>query len=279
MKINIVILIALFSISLCSNAQQAPNGGFEIWAQPFTPDGWTTYSSATLLPYTSEDTEDYFEGTRSAQIKTTHLSFAPPSFDILSLGTVNFSWANGFSPNPIFFPFRPDTLFFAYKYTSPATDTALASIKLSDGNNTLIETVLPLFASLEWAPRYILLTPLYQNATIPDSLLIQFKSSVANGTFHGIGGSILHVDDVHFGYVNTSSTKDLAYAKSGNLFPNPANSFINCDCDNGFQLFSSTGILIKQSSTAASVISVEELSDGIYLLKSNSSVKRFVKLK
>lgn len=61
------------------------------------------------------------------------------------------------------------------------------------------------------------------------------------------------------------------------VYPNPTNSIINVTCQNGFQIFSSTGQLVKQSSNTTTQISISDLPTGLYLLKSGNGVVRFIK--
>ena len=61
------------------------------------------------------------------------------------------------------------------------------------------------------------------------------------------------------------------------VYPNPANRFINVDCKKGYQIFSSTGQLIKQSSQSTSKINISDLPIGLYILKSENQVGRFIK--
>jgi hypothetical protein len=61
------------------------------------------------------------------------------------------------------------------------------------------------------------------------------------------------------------------------IFPNPANKFINVDCQKGFQIYSSTGILVKLISQATTQINISDLPTGFYILKTENQVGRFIK--
>jgi CubicO group peptidase (beta-lactamase class C family) len=61
------------------------------------------------------------------------------------------------------------------------------------------------------------------------------------------------------------------------IFPNPSNTVINVDCKKGFQIFSTTGQLVKQSSQATTQINISDLPIGLYILKTNNQVGRFIK--
>lgn len=233
MKIKSILLIFLFASCYSSKAQQVPNAGFETWSNPKTPDGWFTYSSVSpVIDIAGKDITDKVEGTASAKIQTTLLNFIGSTvYEILSLGTGYYSFTGPvihYTYIPAFFPFRPDTLFFAYKYTSPGIDTASVYIKLSTGEITLLEKEIPLFKSSEWALSSVLLTPLYQYANTADSLLIQFKSSMATGKYFGTPGSVLNIDAIRFGYDNVhTGIEELSNNSKVNVFPNPSSQFVN----------------------------------------------------
>jgi len=61
------------------------------------------------------------------------------------------------------------------------------------------------------------------------------------------------------------------------IFPNPANNFIHVDCKNGYQIYSLLGQLTKQSSQSATAIDISELPKGMYMVKYDNRVVRFIK--
>lgn len=233
MKIKSLLLLIWVTAFYGSNAQQVPNAGFETWTNPKNPDGWFTYSSVSpAIDLSSKDMTDKVEGTASAKIQTVLLNFIGSTvYELLSSGTADYSFSGSeihYTYFPVFFPFRPDTLFFRYKYSSPGIDTASAYIKLSSGNTTLIEKAIPLYKSSEWTLASILLTPLYLNSETPDSLLIQFKSSMATGKYYGTPGSVLNLDAIRFGYVFLpASAEELRNDIKVGIFPNPSSQIVN----------------------------------------------------
>lgn len=209
-----------------------PNAGFESWANPKTPDGWFTFSSISpVIDLAGKDMTAKVEGTASARIQTTLLNFGGTVYEMLSLGTADYSFTGSevhYTYIPIFFPYRPDTLLFAYKYTSPGVDTASVFIKTISGHNVQIEKVIPLIKSSEWALYSVLLTPLYLDNNTPDSLLIQFKSSMANGKYFGTPGSVLNIDAIRFGYDNAhTGIEELRNDIKVSVFPNPSSQSVN----------------------------------------------------
>jgi hypothetical protein len=60
------------------------------------------------------------------------------------------------------------------------------------------------------------------------------------------------------------------------VYPNPANNSINVRSNNGFQLFSIDGRLLKQSNMPSNTINIEELQEGLYLLKANNQTVKLM---
>lgn len=61
------------------------------------------------------------------------------------------------------------------------------------------------------------------------------------------------------------------------IYPNAAKEIIYADCKKGFQIYSSTGQLVKQSSHATTQITISDLPTGLYILKSVNQAGRFMK--
>jgi len=65
--------------------------------------------------------------------------------------------------------------------------------------------------------------------------------------------------------------------ESWELYPNPVNSHLFANCPKGYQIYSITGQLLKQSNQMANSINISDLSAGIYILKTEKKVGRFIK--
>ena len=61
------------------------------------------------------------------------------------------------------------------------------------------------------------------------------------------------------------------------IYPNPSSTTIHVECKSGFQIFASTGQLVKQNSQATSQINIAELPTGLYILRTENQAGRFVK--
>jgi len=129
-----------------------------------------------------------------------------------------------------------------------------------------------------------------------NSILINFsigldenENVVVAGSFNGIinagnltlngesGGS----SDFYILYLSanniTAVDKIILNDKLLNIFPNPANVLINVVCKNGFEIYNSTGQLIKQNSQTTTQINIADLPTGLYILRSDNKVGRFIK--
>lgn len=269
MKNKYFTLITFLALGPLVKGQQVTNASFENWSNPAKPDGWYTFSSGGFVNLATKDTTDKVEGTASAKIHTATLS-GQTTYEILSLGTADWSFSGGYTYKPVYFPNRPDTLSFAYKYNSPGIDTATAYIKFIKGNTILAEAKLNLIKNSQWNFPYLVLTPNYINADRPDSLLIQFKSSKVRSNFFGVDGSTLNVDNVHFGYKsNTSSTKSISESLNVSVIPNPFSYQINISFDSNELLtvsfFNSLGLpVLQQSFTNTTIINTDQMGSGIY---------------
>ena len=59
--------------------------------------------------------------------------------------------------------------------------------------------------------------------------------------------------------------------------PNPASEIIYAECKKGFQIYSSTGQLVKQSNVATTHVNISNLPKGLYTLKTQNQMGRFIK--
>ncbi len=125
----------------------------------------------------------------------------------------------------------------------------------------------------------------YQNGNqwyLNDTLLIGETNQFINPTQSG-SYSVKHVSEEgceifsdDFNHIVLSVTE---HPNQGtvSIFPNPANTIINFDCKKGFQIYSSTGQLVKQSSQATTQINISDLPTGLYILKTENQLGRFIK--
>jgi len=289
MKSKFTLVAALLVAFFAVNAQQVPNAGFETWTSATNPDGWATVDGlfGSPLGFSVKDTADKVELTASIKLKSDSLAAVPQAGvvpGLVSLGTA--TYAGG---QPAFygipFTYRPDTLFFSYKYSTPGADTAGVQIVLfKSGSNPVLAGGIPLgTTSGQWANVYVPLTANYSSAGTPDTLLIQFYASFGNVA---IKGSTLNIDRVRFGYVNLpSAINEMTETINVTVFPNPASDVINVASQKNlagynFQIMDITGRVVSATTLTGETTSVfvADLAKGNYIYKitdkSNGLVKQ-----
>jgi len=238
MKAKFTLLAILAVAFFSTKAQTIPNAGFETWTSPLNPDGWSTISSAFgfNLGLCKKDSLDKVVGANSVNVYADSIP-GQPGYGVVS-GVVSTGTASAAGGPPTFagipFAFRPDTLFFAYKYTSPGLDTAAVSMAMTKNGSTVFingytDIYVPLDPTSQWVLAYIPITSVYANSTItPDTLLLQFSASFLDNP---IKGSTLHVDGVFFSASASTGVNDLTNNIEVSVFPNPATDQLNITAD------------------------------------------------
>ena len=211
MKRKITLLAVFTTIFFAGFAQQIPNGSFENWANANNPVSWTSAEdlAGELIVidtsiFTFKDTTTFTQGSASLKLKTDtvnglYSSAIGVETGVISLGTgaLDANFNPQFAGIP--FTYRPDSLIFDYKMISPGTDTSFVYIGLTRQTVNVVNFGAYLFADTSWSHIALPLTPYYAANEYPDTLLIQFISSQGQNP---IIGTTLHIDGVHFGYIN-----------------------------------------------------------------------------
>ena len=73
-----------------------------------------------------------------------------------------------------------------------------------------------------------------------------------------------------------SGINDNAYPGVVSIYPNPTDKTIHLMCPNGYQIVSSTGSLIRHCRQATRQIDVSDLPAGVYFLKTDKQIGRFI---
>jgi len=211
MNKKITFLAALILTAISGFAQQVPNESFETWTNAYTPTGWVGVEDVvgSLIPFQSsvftfKDTTTYTVGTASVELVADTIpgaAFFGVVPGIVSLGTGTF---NGTAPSFAGMPFiyRPDSISFDYMLTSPGSDTAGLNVLLTNNGTELLSVngskglQRPMYLDSSWSHVSFALTPYYVSSEYPDSILIQFASSI-----RPLRGTTLHVDNVQLIYV------------------------------------------------------------------------------
>ncbi len=280
MKAKFTLFVLFVAAFFAASAQQVPNSSFDSWTtDTLAPDGWATYESVFGFPLglSGKDGVDKIVGPYSLKLESDSIP-GQPAYGVVAGGVgLGKGVMTGQGPQfaGIAFAFKPDTLFLGYKYTSPASDTALMALTMTKngagaftgGAATL---ALRLDATSQWSLLYTILTSFY-TATVPDTLGVEFYASAGNA----VKGSTLHLDAVLFGYVNLpSALQEVADKLNVSVYPNPASDVITISTDintTGFRAVISdiNGKLVSVNNLEGqkTIINVSEFSNGTYIYR------------
>ncbi|MBL7800565.1 MAG: T9SS type A sorting domain-containing protein [Chitinophagales bacterium] len=263
-------------------AQQLNNAGFENWTTAgngtSTPDNWSSWEKAIGAPLglATKDTADKKEGLASIKIKTDSIQ-AGPSKRLIP-GFVHYGSVAYAPPAPLqflesAFAYKPDTIFFWYKYAPAGNDTALINLTASGPSGSLLNGGFLLTGTAGlWLQTYAVLTPNYAAGTV-DSFSVMFSSSKGGG----VKGSVLHVDGVRFGYKTTTAINAVADNIRLELFPNPVSDVLTIVADTDakdmtFELLDVTGKVVatKALDGIKSTIACNDFEVGTYFYRVSS---------
>jgi hypothetical protein len=102
-------------------------------------------------------------------------------------------------------------------------------------------------------------------------------SGTALGSFDGYGVGFKTRDLSAFRPTLTTKTKEIV-TTTLSIYPNPSRDFVYSKIENGYQIFNAVGVLVQQSRETTDRVFVGDLPAGVYVLKSENGVGRFVKL-
>lgn len=278
MKTKFTLLAALLVAFFGASAQQPLNASFDTWTSPATPDNWTTADGLFGMPLglSFRDTADKVDGPASLKLVSDSIAVAPSAGVIpglVSYGTAVYT--PGPVPPAFFglpFAFRPDTLFFSYKYATPGVDTAGFQMLLTKNGADVLAVGVQLEATANWVNGFLPLTTYYDNAQTPDTLLIQFYASYFTDA---VKGSTLKIDKLRFGYVNqpTSITETTEEIKAV-VFPNPAAHSLNINsvedlAGANLEVVSLEGkvVLAAALNGQMNTVNISELANGNYIYR------------
>lgn len=205
MKKTLTILILLVLGCAHLYAQNIPNGGFENWidtsyAKPvdWGPLDELVRGAGDNTVFTYKETNDPGQGNSSIKIVSTLSPLQPawPLPGVVGLGNCYLNTPSG-SPawTGIAFANRPDSLFFLAKYIVANPDTAAVHVKFSKLGTPIIDGFFLIMPNSDWKQFSIPLKPLYQNSETPDTMYLEFYSSILNEPKEG---GALYLDGVSF---------------------------------------------------------------------------------
>jgi hypothetical protein len=226
-----LILSFVFAMTFGFVYAQVPNPDFENWdsiANYENPEGWTSsneFSSNVGPASVVKDTG--YTGNYSAKISTVYLGFSGlPYVGILSNGNVSSLGDSVWGGSPI--TVIPDSIHFAYKYTSADSGAHARFIALffrntnGDANRDTVAVASFIIPQLStFLPTQV---PVFLSDTVNrtvDSVLLVFFSS---NNFSSPDDGSLWIDDITFGGplgIIEASKEDIAI----DIFPNPVNDY------------------------------------------------------
>jgi hypothetical protein len=268
-----------FIFAIFSFAQtQLTNSGFESWTNGI-PDGWsTTKSIDSNTNLETEDTLNAYTGHAAIKIVTGHGGniTADSLSGFVHYGPVYYNYNRDIETVDnfnVYFPCSPDSVRFAYKYTSVAGDQGSINVYFRDrvidgyplsATSTYQVLTLPLVAPYGYNPG--------------DSMSLTFFSSYNVTTHSYHAGSTLWVDDVSFVYIAAptcvSGVNIISANTPMNIYPNPANgqlmlTVMNSEIGSQVQLYDRIGREVYSGTLDQTdyAISTARIESGYYILR------------
>lgn len=274
------LIVGLFCSFL--HAQDLPNNSFENGSGNSVGSWITTeniYGISDTI-WTRRDTVFRTNGLYSVElISDTFLATGNESAVIpavLMQGTLHHITGNtNATISPIYYPHRPDTLFFDYKYVPTNNDSAGFQFIFSKADSILLNLSRKIYVQNSWKTDTILLTSLYSAPDLnPDSLFVQFRSSVNASTAQL--GSKLWIDNIRLRIDSTHLISAIATVSAGELsvYPNPASEILFVELDENFanaeiEIFDLQGKLVlrQKAISGKNALKTANFRSGFYVLQ------------
>lgn len=286
MKKLTLFLIGGLSLLLTKNIKaQIPNGGFENWEtikfaiyEFEAPQRWMSgllYDSYTGRPITVKPTTDSHSGNMAIVLENTPDTSENKIPAMISAYTGDyFEFEDGFVLNG-----KPVEFTGYFKHSSPA-DTNFFSISVNIYHDSILIGDANSFIGIKtntYLPFNIPIT--YYDDLTPTKATV----SIINASFDTIvTGTTITLDDLDFTYSTTGITQIKQFGNY-NLFPNPANDFINISFQATqpenveISIYQLSGSLVQTATLLADKgkndfkINTSDLSTGAYIVKTTSA--------
>ena len=286
-KITLITALALLLVSLRSEAQAIPNGGFETWTNFGTysdPAGWTSYNSYTASSGIFTTEQGTPGATGASYLKLTIKN--NPAMGGLTPG-IAISMPSLSSPNAGFpVSSRPTDLTGQWQYQSTGIDTLVVQVILTKWNTTtstsdmvgLGSTFMSAASVTSWTNFSVPI--LYFNGDTPDSATVYlFAGIVSTPT----AGDYLYIDDLAFSGT-TASIDELQSEINMTVSPNPfatqtTITFIEEQKNTTLTLMNIAGKTVKSFTFSGNQLTIEknDLPAGLYFLLINDKKSKIVK--
>ncbi len=267
---------------------QIPNAGFENWTSYGNyedPDGWATMNSFTPSYFNScsKNTDHYPTNVGNYSIKienNTSLTQMTGGYGMVITDIMAYPLQPSF---PIIG--HPTSLHGYFKYFPQNGDALwIQIIMFKNGANVFNEQFTHSAQTSTWTPFEIT----FPNYTDADSATIIMAAFHPTGpTDPPNGNSVLMVDNLNFDSPISSINEKQNNIIISNIFPNPANTFIEISINNNenqytyIDIIDITGKICKTVSTNLNniKININDLKSGVYFLRtSNNSLTETRKL-
>ena len=171
-----------------------------------------------------------------------------------------------------------DTLAFWYKYTPVNNDSAQVGMSFLQNGTNIWGAGMNLIAS----PNYQYVEIPFNIGQTPDTVLINFQSSLWQDSLLTYLGSVLRVDEAHFksqplttGILNFKNTEDFS------VYPNPSADGVfmlnQSVAEKDIRVYNVLGEVVPSSLTGGTQLTLPSVSSGIYFVKINSGDKNFTR--
>ena len=227
---KLIVFVVMFLSTLNSYAQRdsIANGSFEFWGG-YSPNSWGTYAAvnSSFSKLVTIDSTLKYVGKMAMKITTDTIRFAGDTTPIKVAGLANYGSVflsqNEIKVKGTKFTSRPDSFRIAIKYIPKGIDTAFWGFWLTKNgqyvggiSTTGLAEGATISAPLNWTK--ITLPFNYVSTATPDTLAIQFSSSLYNGKI----GSAFWIDDISLVYkTNVGIVEEFLQSTAVNVFPNP----------------------------------------------------------
>jgi hypothetical protein len=76
----------------------------------------------------------------------------------------------------------------------------------------------------------------------------------------------------------TANIQEISIDNQIKIYPNPAINEISIIYENGYKIFNSHGIILKQSFIKTNIIDISDLNKGLYFINTGNKTIKFLKL-
>jgi hypothetical protein len=273
-------LLKLDSVTFTGVASQPAlmNGDFELWNSDtvFIPWSWNIGNSNGMGV---TRTPDGFWG-HAAEI-TTFADKLGTHTKARSGDLVNGNWDDNCACWKGGYPFsnQADTLIFNYKYLPMGNDSATVKLYFRKGGASIYNAGMTIGAAASYQQAKV---P-FNAGQSPDSVVVQFKSSLWHDTTATYIGSDLKIDNVHFVSQPLSGVPEIMAENQIIIFPNPSGGEFSVQSTlfniESVEVFNMVGekIISKHCAVKHAAIDLGNVSEGIYFIKAISEGKTFTK--